>query len=178
MGRVTKPTRSISGAIKLQSGVIQLGKDLMKPQSHEVFFRAHLITKRRVKSAVFLKQPNIHMCLIKDSSAFPVVINSQRKAPFVCFLELVGVGYKASTDTQHSILTLKLGFSHDVILVIPPSVRVFCLRPTLICCVGTDLENVTQFAAKIKSTKPPEVYKGKGIRYRNEILSCKQGKQK
>jgi large subunit ribosomal protein L6 len=100
------------------------------------------------------------------------------QAKFVCYLEMIGVGYKASTDAEGTCLYLKLGFSHDVKLQVPPLVRVFCLKPTLICCTGTDLQSVTQFAATIKRCKPPEVYKGKGIRYRNEILVQKQGKKK
>lgn len=101
------------------------------------------------------------------------------EAKFVCFLEILGVGYKASTDAQGTKLTLKLGFSHDIRLKVPPSVRVFCPgRPTLICCTGLDAKTVTQFAAIIRSCKPPEIYKGKGIRYRNEIIIQKQGKKK
>jgi large subunit ribosomal protein L6 len=100
------------------------------------------------------------------------------KAQFVCVLEIVGVGYKANTNTQGTLLCLKLGFSHDVILQVPPLVRVFCLKPTLICCTGTTFQNVMQFAATIRSCKPPEVYKGKGIRYRNETIVQKQGKKK
>lgn len=117
--------------------------------------------------ADFTKRQNMNMALIQ--------------APYACFLELVGVGYKANIDTQMGapgVLVLKLGFSHDVSFVIPPSVRVFCLKPTIICCVSTDLQNATQFAAKIQNTKPPEVYKGKGIRYQNETFVLKQGKQK
>ncbi|BFI32717.1 large subunit ribosomal protein L6 [Marchantia polymorpha subsp. ruderalis] len=80
-----------------------------------------------------------------------------------CFLEIIGVGYKASTNAQGSILYLKLGFSHEIRLQVTPSVRVFCLKPNLICCTGMDHQKVTQFAATVKSCKPPEVYKGKGI---------------
>lgn len=101
------------------------------------------------------------------------------EAKYVCFLEIIGVGYKASTDTYGTLLTLKLGFSHDIRIKAPPSVRVFCPgRPTLICCTGSDLKTVTQFAAIVKRCKPPEIYKGKGIRYRNEIIIQKQGKKK
>jgi large subunit ribosomal protein L6 len=77
-----------------------------------------------------------------------------------------------------TLLQLKLGFSHDVLIEIPLSVRVFCFKPTLICCVGTNKNVLTQFAAQIRDTKPPEIYKGKGIRYRNEVIMHKQGKKK
>jgi large subunit ribosomal protein L6 len=98
---------------------------------------------------------------------------------FFCFLDIIGVGYKAITDVEGRKLILKIGFSHDIELEAPPGARVFCPgRSTLICCTGTTLQAVNQFAAKIKSYKPPEVYKGKGLRYRNEIIFQKQGKKK
>lgn len=100
------------------------------------------------------------------------------QAKYSTYLEIIGVGYKANTDVSSNYLYLKLGFSHDIKLKIPPSVRVFCLKPTFLCCVGTDLNIVTQFAATIRKQKVPEVYKGKGIRYRNEIIVLKQGKKK
>lgn len=100
------------------------------------------------------------------------------EAKLFCFLEIVGVGYKASTNPQGSILYLKLGFSHEIRLQVTSAVRVFCFKPNLICCTGIDHQKVTQFAASIKSCKPPEVYKGKGIQYRNENLPKKQGKKK
>ena len=104
--------------------------------------------------------------------------SSLSRAKFMCFLEIVGVGYKANTNLEGTVLYLKLGLSHDIKLAIPPSIRVFCLKPTRICCVSLNLQNVTQFATIIKNFKPPEVYKGKGIRYRNEIIVQKQGKKK
>jgi large subunit ribosomal protein L6 len=100
------------------------------------------------------------------------------EAKFFCFLEIIGVGYKANTNAQGSILYLKLGFSHEIQLQVIPSVRVFCLKPNLICCTGMDHQKVTQFAAIVKRCKPPEVYKGRGIQYRNEIIQKKQGKKK
>jgi large subunit ribosomal protein L6 len=101
------------------------------------------------------------------------------EAQFFCFLEIVGVGYKAITDLEGRKLTLKVGFSHDIELEAPPGGRVFCPgRSTLICCTGTSAQAVSQFAARIKSYKPPEIYKGKGIRYRNTQPRQKQGKKK
>lgn len=98
---------------------------------------------------------------------------------FVCFLELNGVGYKAISELEGKKLTLKVGYSHDVEIFTPPGIRVFCLgRSTLICCTGIDFQGLSQFAAKIKKFKPPEAYKGKGIRFRDEIIIQKQGKKK
>ena len=101
------------------------------------------------------------------------------EAKFVCFLEIIGVGYKAFTDAEGRKLTLRVGFSHDIELQAPLGARVFCPgRSTLICCTGASAQAVNQFAARIKRCKPPEIYKGKGIRYRNEIIIQKQGKKK
>jgi large subunit ribosomal protein L6 len=94
------------------------------------------------------------------------------------YCDIVGVGYKASTECNNTQLRLQLGLSHDVVLQAPQSVRVFCFKPTVICCVGTHEYTLTQFAARIRACKPPEVYKGKGIRYRNECVVQKQGKKK
>ena len=98
------------------------------------------------------------------------------KAQYTRYLDLIGVGYKAATrGTQ---CCLKLGFSHDVVVCVPKSVRVFCLKPTVVCCVGTNLQILTQFTAQIRAVKPPEVYKGKGIRYRNEVVLQKRTNKK
>ncbi len=82
---------------------------------------------------------------------------------------------KPVTNSQGSILYLKLGFSHEIRLQVTSSVCVFCFKPNPICCIGIDHQKVTQFVASVKSCKPPEVYKGKGIQYWNKILHKKQG---
>jgi large subunit ribosomal protein L6 len=78
-----------------------------------------------------------------------------------CFLEIIGVGYKANTNPQGSILYLKLHFNQEIQQV-TSSVCVFCFKPNPICCTGIDHQKVTQFAANIKSCKPLKIYKGKG----------------
>lgn len=100
------------------------------------------------------------------------------KAKYTCYLEIVGVGYRAAAESDNTVLRLKLGLSHDVVLKAPKGVRVFCFKPTLICCAGINKSSLTQFAAQIRASKPPEVYKGKGIRFRNELIVLKQGKKK
>jgi large subunit ribosomal protein L6 len=101
------------------------------------------------------------------------------EAKFVCFLEIIGVGYKAFTDGEGRKLTLRVGFSHDIELQAPLGARVFCPRSIYSyllhrrVCAGSK-----PIAARIKRCKPPEIYKGKGIRYRNEIIIQKQGKKK
>lgn len=88
-------------------------------------------------------------------------------------LEVVGTGYRASTDGKS--LTLNLGFSHPVVIIAPKMVN-FSVSGNKITIEGIDKQLVGQIAAKIKSIKKPDSYKGKGIRYEGEIIRKKQGK--
>lgn len=88
-------------------------------------------------------------------------------------LEVVGTGYRASTDGQS--LTLNLGFSHPVVVSAPKMIN-FSVNGNKITVEGIDKQLVGQIAAKIKSIKKPDPYKGKGIRYEGEIIRKKQGK--
>jgi large subunit ribosomal protein L6 len=99
------------------------------------------------------------------------------EAKFFRFLKVVGVGFKARTESAGRQLFLKLGYSHEVEFAVPPAVRVFCFKPNVICCTGIDKDRVHQFAGAVRSCKPPEVYKGKGILYLDEIVKKKQGKK-
>ena len=92
---------------------------------------------------------------------------------FLKVLELIGVGYQASA--QGNRLKLQLGFSHDIFFDVPPSIKVSAER-TLIKIEGIDKQLVGIVAAKIRSFRPPEPYKGKGVRYKGEYVRSKQGK--
>ena len=91
-------------------------------------------------------------------------------------LEIVGVGYRAAV--QGNTLNLQLGYSHDIPFPIPADVRIACERPTIVTVSGADRQRVGQVAAEIRSYRPPEPYKGKGIRYVNETVRRKEGKKK
>jgi len=91
-------------------------------------------------------------------------------------LEIQGVGYRASI--KGSNLVLQLGFSHDVIVPIPDDVKISCPDLTHINIEGISKQRVGQVAAKIRAFKKPEPYKGKGIRYVNEVVLRKEGKKK
>ena len=88
-------------------------------------------------------------------------------------LELIGVGYQASV--QGNLLKLQLGFSHDIFFDVPPSITISADR-TLIKVEGIDKQLVGIVSAKIRSFRPPEPYKGKGVRYKGEYVRSKQGK--
>ncbi|BAH94363.1 large ribosomal subunit protein uL6m [Oryza sativa Japonica Group] len=99
------------------------------------------------------------------------------EAKFFRFLKLVGVGFKARTEREGRELFLKLGYSHEVQFTAPPAVRVFCFKPNLICCTGIDKNRVHHFAGAVRNSKTPEVYKGKGILYIDEVIKLKPGKK-
>ncbi|MCD6404912.1 MAG: 50S ribosomal protein L6 [Planctomycetes bacterium] len=89
-------------------------------------------------------------------------------------LQIVGVGYNARA--QGPRLTLNLGFSNPVIMDVPEGVAVETPAPTVIVIKGPDKQKVGQFAAEIRRKRPPEPYKGKGVRYENEYVRRKAGK--
>ncbi len=89
-------------------------------------------------------------------------------------LTLIGVGYRA--NVQGTVLDLQLGFSHPVQIPIPKSLQVAVDKGTSISIKGIDKQEVGQFAAAVRAKKPPEPYKGKGVRYDNEYVRKKEGK--
>ncbi len=91
-------------------------------------------------------------------------------------LELVGVGYRAQMKGKQ--LSLALGFSHDVNFDIPQGIDIKVPKPTEIQITGIDKQKVGQVAAVIRSFRPPEPYKGKGIKYEGEYIFRKEGKKK
>jgi large subunit ribosomal protein L6 len=91
-------------------------------------------------------------------------------------LEINGVGYRA--QVQGKELVLQLGFSHDVHYPIPDGITIQCPDPTHINISGADKQKVGQIAAEIRSFRPPEPYKGKGVKYLDEQILRKEGKKK
>ncbi len=91
-------------------------------------------------------------------------------------LQLVGVGYRA--NVQGNKLHLTLGFSHPVVYAIPLGITITTSTPTEIVIQGSDKQLVGQVAAEIRRYRPPEPYKGKGVRYANERIKLKETKKK
>jgi len=91
-------------------------------------------------------------------------------------LEITGVGYRAQVQGQK--LNLSLGYSHDVLFDIPQGITITCEKPTSIRVAGIDKQQVGQVAAEIRGWRPPEPYKGKGVRYSDEYVVRKEGKKK
>jgi large subunit ribosomal protein L6 len=91
-------------------------------------------------------------------------------------LEISGVGFKAAVQGRE--LILNLGFSHDIRYPIATGIEIKCDKPTSIVISGADKQKVGQVAAEIRSYRPPEPYKGKGIKYVEETILRKEGKKK
>jgi large subunit ribosomal protein L6 len=91
-------------------------------------------------------------------------------------LNLVGVGFRA--QAQGSKLNLQIGFSHPVVKEMPAGVKVACPTQTEIIISGPDRQSVGQVAAEVRAFRPPEPYKGKGIRYADERVTLKETKKK
>jgi large subunit ribosomal protein L6 len=91
-------------------------------------------------------------------------------------LEITGVGYRASVQGKN--LQIALGYSHDVVYPIPEGIAIVTPKPTEIVITGMDKQKVGQVAAEIRGFRPPEPYKGKGVRYSGEYIFRKEGKKK
>lgn len=91
-------------------------------------------------------------------------------------LEINGVGYRAAINGK--VLNLQLGYSHDIDFPIPDDVKITSERPTAVTVTGADKQRVGAVAAKIRSFRGPEPYKGKGVKYTTEKIRRKEGKKK
>jgi large subunit ribosomal protein L6 len=91
-------------------------------------------------------------------------------------LEITGVGYRAAMQGKN--LQLALGYSHDVVYAIPEGIQIAVPKPTEITITGSDIQRVGQVAAEIRAYRPPEPYKGKGVKYADEFIFRKEGKKK
>jgi large subunit ribosomal protein L6 len=91
-------------------------------------------------------------------------------------LEINGVGYRATVQGQK--LDLALGYSHEIKYPIPAGIKIECPKPTEIVISGIDRQKVGQVAAEIRAYRPPDPYKGKGVKYAGEYIFRKEGKKK
>jgi len=91
-------------------------------------------------------------------------------------LDIKGVGYKAVV--QGRVVKLNLGFSHDIDYELPEGIEAKAEKPTVLTISGADKQKVGQVAAEIRAYRPPEPYKGKGVKYSDEVIIRKEGKKK
>jgi len=91
-------------------------------------------------------------------------------------LEITGVGYRAALQGKN--LQISLGYSHEVLYPVPEGITIAAPKPTEIVVTGIDKQKVGQVAAEIRAFRPPEPYKGKGVKYAGEFIFRKEGKKK
>lgn len=91
-------------------------------------------------------------------------------------MEITGTGFRAQVQGKN--LVLNLGYSHDIVYPVPAGIRITCEKPTAIRIEGADKRLVGQVAAEIRHFRPPEPYKGKGVKYEGEAIRRKEGKKK
>ena len=91
-------------------------------------------------------------------------------------MEITGTGYRAAI--QGSDLVLNLGYSHEIRYPVPKGIKITCEKPTTVKVEGADKRQVGQVAAEIRGYRGPEPYKGKGVRYNDEVVLRKEGKKK
>lgn len=133
------------------------------------------------------KQENVFKVQPRSKSKFSLAISGTTRAlianmvqgvsqGFEKKLELVGVGYRA--QSQGKKLNLTLGFSHPVVYEVPEGIQIETPSQTEILVKGIDKQRVGQVAAEIRRFRPPEPYKGKGVRYADENVVIKEAKKK
>jgi large subunit ribosomal protein L6 len=91
-------------------------------------------------------------------------------------MEITGTGFRASVQGKN--LVMNLGFSHDVVYPVPEGIKITTPRPTAIMVEGMDKRQVGQVSAEIRAFRPPEPYKGKGVKFEGEAIRRKEGKKK
>jgi len=167
------------------------------PKGVTATISADSIAVKGAKGTLSLALNNKHVKIVQDADALKVEkANDSREADMVAGstrahlanivegvskgyerkLELVGVGYRAQAQGKN--LNLTLGFSHPVVYESPEGITIETPSQTEILVKGTDVQKVGQVAADIRSFRPPEPYKGKGVRYSGEKIELKEAKKK
>ncbi len=152
----------------------------VKSGKNELEFKAHPDMKIRIENGqVIVERPSdrkIHKALHGTTRAIIANMIEGVTKGFEKVLELHGLGYRAQMRGKD--LVLQVGFSHEVVYTPPEDVQVTVegQNPTLIIVRGIDKQRVGQVAAEIRRIKPVEPYKGKGLRYRGEVVRLKPGK--
>ncbi|NND65458.1 MAG: 50S ribosomal protein L6 [Gammaproteobacteria bacterium] len=155
-------------SVKVKSGSLQL--------EHTVH---PLVRVTREDEQVVVKTPNASREAVALAGTTRALINNMVvgvKDGFEKKLELVGVGYRAKA--QGKKLALTLGFSHPVDYPVPDGITIETPSQTEVVIKGIDKQKVGQVAAEIRAYRPPEPYKGKGVRYADEQITLKEAKKK
>lgn len=167
------------------------------PQGVTATISADAVTVKGAKGSLTLALNSRHVKIVQDANVLKIEkVSAEREADMVAGstrahlanivqgvskgyerkLELVGVGYRAQAQGKN--LNLTLGFSHPVVYEAPEGITIETPSQTEILVKGTDVQRVGQVAADIRNFRPPEPYKGKGVRYGGEKIELKEAKKK
>jgi large subunit ribosomal protein L6 len=167
------------------------------PQGVTATITAEVVTIKGSKGTLSLPLNSQHVKVVQDGNELKVEkVNGERAADMLAGstrahlanivqgvskgyerkLELVGVGYRAQAQGKN--LNLTLGFSHPVVYVAPEGITIETPSQTEILVKGADVQRVGQVCADIRAFRPPEPYKGKGVRYAGEKIELKEAKKK
>jgi large subunit ribosomal protein L6 len=178
MSRVGKNPVTVPDGVELQIGETQI---TAKGKLGELTAPLHELVKTELKDGEFWVRPvdeSDQKARAMWGTTRAVVQNMVTGVSqgFTRELEITGVGYRA--QVQGKDLLLQLGFSHDIHFPIPEGVEVKCPKPTTVQISGANKQQVGQMASEIRRLRPPEPYKGKGVKYAGEQILRKEGKKK
>lgn len=169
--------------VELPSGVeVSLNGDLVTVKgakgSLQQNLHKHVEMTQEGKNLVFAARKDVPGAWAQAGTARALINNLVKGVSkgFERKLDLVGVGYRA--QAQGKALNLTLGFSHPVVYSVPEGVTIETPSQTEIIVRGSDKQKVGQVAADIRSYRPPEPYKGKGVKYSDEVIARKEAKKK
>ena len=175
MSRVGKKPIDITGGVKIQKTAQEVS---VKGPKGELSARVHDDIGFEIKdNQVFLTRKSDAKEIRSLHGLWRALMQNMVKGVtegYARKLELVGVGYKA--ELKGKKLQVALGFSHPILFSPPDSIKIEVPTPTSIVVSGIDKQLVGQVAAKIRSFRPPEPYKGKGVKYEGEHIRRKAGK--
>ena len=175
MSRINKKSIAIPSEVKVQ---ISEGKVVVQGAKGSLSRSFSAGINIEIKDGRITAKGNFDRKIIREQAglAFALISNMIKGVSegYVKELEIVGVGYRA--QIQEKKLNLQLGFSHPVIFPIPEGITIQTPKPTQLVIQGIDKERVGDVTAQIRAKRPPEPYKGKGIRYKGEYVRRKIGK--
>ncbi len=155
-----------NGTVKVKGPKGELSTEI-RPEITVDIGEAEILVKRPTESKQHRSMHGLYRALIQNM--IKGVTEGYEKR-----LEIVGVGYRA--EMKGKKLQLQLGYSHAILFALPPEISVQVPQPTQLVVSGIDKQLVGQIAAKIRSLRPAEPYKGKGIKYEGEYIRRKAGK--
>lgn len=177
MSRVAKNPVTVPAGVEVKIGADQL---VVKGKNGELKFPLSTDVKIELNdgSLTFVPTSNSKQADAMSGTARAIVANMVKGVTegFEKKLQLIGVGYRA--QAQGKVLNLALGFSHPINYEMPEGVSVQTPSQTEIVLSGADKQTVGQVAAEIRGFRPPEPYKGKGVRYADEVVVMKEAKKK